>query len=32
MENMQVYRERLDGSPLMIAEDLKRGRLDQPVR
>jgi soluble lytic murein transglycosylase len=31
-ENMQVYRERLDGAPLQIADDLRRGRLDQPVR
>jgi soluble lytic murein transglycosylase len=31
-ENMQVYRERLDGAPLGIADDLRRGRLDQPVR
>jgi soluble lytic murein transglycosylase len=31
-ENMQVYRERLSGSKLLIAEDLRRGRLDQPVR
>ena len=31
-ENMQVYRERLADTDLHIVADLRRGRLDQPVR